>query len=179
MWMPPLEDAWLGKVEFYELIFGSWTVYAFLVWMWQRLLKEPLDEWRYAMLTFLGAGAFWVNHYFLKAPSPIWLVLINLYTVFFLFSWWIIAVRGRERSFGWKLAAMLGAIVFTVVFIAFEQLARYGIENWGMHEFCWMTLSFLGFVWLIAWRGRSTVKPKPKSVPLYPKPEWRGLGGTL
>jgi hypothetical protein len=25
-----------------------------------------------------------------------------------------------------------------------------------MHEFCWMTISFFGFAWLIHWRGRAT-----------------------
>ena len=153
MWMPPLESSWQGKVEFYELIFGTWLVYAFLVSLWERVLREPLAEWRYAMLTFLGAGAFWVNHYWLRAPSPVWLILINLYTVFFLTSWWWLTVRGKSRSMLWKLGAMASAIVFTVVFILFEQLARHGVEQWGMHEFCWMTISFFGFVWLIAWRG--------------------------
>lgn len=155
MWMPPLESSWQGKVEFYELIFGTWLVYAFLVSLWERVLREPLAEWRYAMLTFLGAGAFWVNHYWLRAPSPVWLILINLYTVFFLTSWWWLTVRGRSRSLRWKLGAMASAIVFTVVFILFEQLARHGVEQWGMHEFCWMTISFFGFVWLIGWRGRA------------------------
>jgi len=156
MWMPPLEDAWQGKVQFYELIFGTWTVYVFLVWLWEKALKEPLDEWRYVLLTFFGAGAFWINHYWLKAPFPVWLILINLYTVFFLTSWWAIAVRGKPKSLLWKCAAMAGAIAFTITFILLEQLARRGVERWGMHEFCWMTISFFGFAWLIHWRGRAT-----------------------
>ncbi len=177
MWMPPLEDAWQGKVQFYELLFGTWTAYAFLVVLWQRILKEPLDEWRYVLLSFFGAGAFWVNHYFQQ--SPFWLWLINLYTVFFLVAWWTIAIRGRQRSGGWKFGAWVAAVVYTVVFIMFEQLARYGVENWGMHEFCWMALSFFGFWWLIVWRARSTVQPKPIKEDPYPKPEWRGAGGNL
>lgn len=177
MWMPPIEEAWQGKVQFYELLFGTWTAYAFLVVFWQRVLKEPLDEWRYVLLTFLGAGAFWINHYF--QLSPAWLLLINLYTVFFLVAWWIIAIRGRDRSSGWKAAALFGAVVFTVAFIMFEQLSRYGVEQWGMHEFCWMTISFFGFWWLILWRARSTVKPKPAKEDPYPKPQWRGAGGNL
>ena len=179
MWMPPLEDAWQGKVQFYELIFGTWTVYVFLVWLWQRMLKEPLDEWRYVLLTFFGAGAFWVNHYWLNAPKPTWLVLINLYTVFYLTAWWIIGIRGRNRSAAWKLGALASAVAFTVVFILFENLARYGVEQWGMHEFCWMTLSFFGFWWLILWRSKSTVRPKPAKEDPYPRPRWRGAGGDL
>ena len=107
MWMPPLETSWQGKVEFYELIFGTWTVYALLVLAWERVLREPLAEWRYAMITFLGAGAFWVNHYWLKAPSPVWLILINLYTVFFLTSWWAIAVRALQPVPAGSLCASL------------------------------------------------------------------------
>ena len=109
MWMPPLEPEWAGKVQFYELVFGTWTVYAFLVWFWQSVLKEPLQEWRYAMITFLGASAFWINHYFLKAPA--WLVMINVYTVFFVFFYWLLAIRGRpQRSFGWKLLAFASSV---------------------------------------------------------------------
>lgn len=154
MWMPPLEAAWEGKVQFYELIFGSWTVYAFLVWMWQGWLKEPLEEWRYAMIVWLGATAFWVNHYFLYAPKPTWLILINVYALAFFIAYWWVAIRGRARSFAWKVAALLSGVVFTVAFIFFEQIARYGVEHWNMHEFCWMTLSAFGFTWLIWWRGR-------------------------
>jgi len=155
MWMPPLEDAWQGKVQFYELLFGTWTVYAFLVWWWQSVLKQPLEEWRYVLLTFFGAGAFWINHYWLYAPPPTWLVLINLYTVFFFIAWWMVAMRGQQRSRAWKVAAFASSIVFTVAFIFFEQIARYGVEQ-GMHEFCFMTLSFFGFWWLILWRRAAT-----------------------
>lgn len=160
MWMPPLDDAWQGKVQFYELLFGTWTVYVFLVLLWERVLKAPLEEWRYVLLTFFGAGAFWINHYWLKAPPPTWLILINLYTVFFVTAWWMIGMRARQRSFAWKALALCGSVVFTVAFIFFEQIARIGVERWGMHEFCFMTLSFIGFWWLILWRRKQpTVSP--------------------
>ena len=106
-------------------------------------------------------------------------MLINLYTVFFLVSWWTIAIRGRQRSRSWKIGALISAVAYTVAFIMFEQLARYGVEHWGMHEFCWMSLSFLGFWWLIIWRSRTTVKPKPLAESPYPKPQWRGAGRDL
>ena len=154
MWMPPLEPEWAGKVQFYELVFGTWTVYAFLVWFWQSVLKEPLQEWRYAMITFLGASAFWINHYFLKAPA--WLVMINVYTVFFVFFYWLLAIRGRpQRSFGWKLLAFASSVLFTVVFIGFEQLARLGVERYGVNEFWFMAASWFGFIAVILWRGRA------------------------
>jgi hypothetical protein len=132
------------------------------------------------MITFLGAGAFWVNHYFLYAPKPTWLVLINAYTVFFLWAYWRVAIRGRPgASFGWKLQAFVSAILFTVVFIAFENLARYGVEHWNMVEFCWMALSFAGFIWLIRWRGRTSVAPHLEvDRDALPKPRWRGQGGN-
>ncbi len=148
-----VDPAWAGKVQFYELLFGTWTVYAFLVLMWERGLKQPLPEWKYVMLTFLGASAYWVNHYFQKAPF--WLLLINAYAVCYFLAWWWIAIRGTARSLAWKFAALAGGVVFTVVFIAFEQVARYGVDRRGMHEFCFMTLSLAGFVWLIWWRGRA------------------------
>jgi hypothetical protein len=176
MWMPPIEPEWAGKVEFYELIFGTWTVYAFLVWFFQRVAKSPLDEWRYAMLVFLGAGAFWINHYFQRSPA--WFTLINLYTVFFIYFWWRLAVRGRARSKLWKVLVTASSMLFTVVFILFEQISRRGVERWGMHEFCWMAISYLGFVWLIWWRGNTRVKAVPASEPLYPQVPWRGLGGA-
>jgi hypothetical protein len=99
--------------------------------------------------------------------------------VFFFIAWWAIGMRGRKRSLAWKLGAFAGAAIYTVAFILFEQLARYGVERWGMHEFCWMTMSFFGFWWLILWRARSAVKPKPAYEDPYPKPQWRGAGGNL
>jgi hypothetical protein len=100
--------------------------------------------------------------------------------VFFVYFYWRLAIRGRPgRSLGWKLVAFASSMLFTVVFIAFEQLARYGVEHWGMHEFCWMTLSFLGFAWLIRWRGRTRVQPKAVVDPdALPRTPWRGVGGT-
>lgn len=149
--MPVIDPAWAGKVEFYELLFGTWTAYAFLVLMWERLLRAPLAEWRYVLLNFLGAGAFWINHYFQKAPF--WLVLLNLYTAVFLLAWWWISVRGQARSTGWKVAALLAAIAYTVAFIGFEQLARLGADGYGIDEFWFMAITFFGFVAVILWRG--------------------------
>jgi hypothetical protein len=147
-----IDPAWGGKVQFYELLFGTWTVYIFLALMWERLLRAPLAEWRYVLLNFLGAGAFWINHYFQKAPF--WLVMLNLYTLIFLVAWWLVGIRGTSaRSTGWKVAAMLGAVAYTVAFIAFEQLARLGVERYGVNEFWFMAATFFGFIGLILWRG--------------------------
>lgn len=148
-----VDPAWAGKVQFYELVFGTWISYAFVVWVWRGLLRRPLPEWKYAMLVFLGAGAFWINHYFLRASF--WLWLINLYTVAYLVVWWYLGIRGAQRSWGWRVGALACAFAYTIVFILAENVARFGVERWGMHEFCFMTLAFIGFVWLIWWRGRA------------------------
>jgi hypothetical protein len=149
--MPPVEPEWAGKVQFYELLFGTWTVYVLLVAMWRYVLKTPLAEWQYVLITFLGGSAFWVNHYFQEAPF--WSTMIIVYSVGFFTAYWWIAIRGQPRSFAWKFAAFFSAIVFTVAYIGFEQIARFGVEKLGMHEFCFMTLTFFGFVGVILWRG--------------------------
>lgn len=147
-----IDPAWAGKVQFYELVFGTWTVYVFLVLLWERLLGARLDEWRYVLLNFMGAGAFWINHYFQKAP--LWLVMLNAYTVVYLAAWWWFGVRGQPRPMAWKIGATLCALVYTVAFIGFEQLARLGVERYGVNEFWFMAASWFGFVGLILWRGR-------------------------
>jgi hypothetical protein len=151
--MPAIDPAWAGQVEFHELLFGTWTAYVFLVLMWEQGLRERLAEWRYAMIAFLGAGAFWVNHYFQHAPF--WLILINLYTLMFIAAYWVLGIKGKPRGAAWKIAATLGSVAFTLAFIGFEQIARAGVERFGMHEFCWMSITVGGFVWLIWWRGRA------------------------
>lgn len=144
-------DAWAGKVQFYELVFGTWISYVFLVFLWQVALRRPLPEWKYVMLTFLGAAAFWINHYFLRAPF--WVVAINLYTLAYLAAWWWLGMRGAGRSRGWQAGAIVAAIAYTIVFILAENIARLGVERYGLHEFTFMAISFFGFVGLIWWRG--------------------------
>jgi signal transduction histidine kinase len=151
--MPPIDPTWAGKVQFYELLFGTWLVYIFLVLMWEKVLRQPLAEWRYVMIVFLGASAFWINHYFQKAPA--WVVMINVYALLFFIAYWFIGIGPQRRSIGWKLGALLSALVFTVAYIFFEQIARFGVEKIGMHEFCFMTLTFFGMVGVIWWRGRA------------------------
>jgi len=151
-----IDPAWAGKVQFYELVYGSWLAYAFLVLMWEKALRASLAEWRYVLLNFFGAGAFWINHYFQHAP--LWFVMLNTYTALFLLAWWWVGIRGQQRSLAWKVTAQLGAVAYTVAFIGFEQLARLGVEGYGVNEFWFMATAFIGFVAIILWRGprRST-----------------------
>lgn len=147
-----IDPAWAGKVQFYELLFGTWTVYIFLVLLWEKVLRAPLDEWRYVLMNFMGAGAFWINHYFQKAP--LWMTMLNTYTVIYLLVWWWAGVKGQPRSVAWKVGATLCALVYTAAFIGFEQLSRLGVEQYGVNEFWFMAASFFGFIGVILWRGR-------------------------
>jgi len=156
-----IDPAWAGDVQFYELVFGAWPTFFVLVWMWERLLKTPLYTWRYVMITFLAAGAFWINHYFQRSPG--WLWAINLYTVLFLVAYWWLGARGRGRSLGWQAAVLGTAVLLTFVFIGFEQLARILNERYAVHEFWIMLVSFFGWVGMIAWSGLRTPGVSPKN----------------
>ena len=147
-----IDPAWQGQVEFYELVFGTWLSYAFLVVLWERVLKAPLPEHKYVLITFLGASAFWINHYF--QYSPFWLWLINVYTVVFVVVYYWVAVRGRGTSRIWRVGATLSAVLFTLAFIGFENVARFGVAM-GCNEFWFMFTAFFGFLWLILWRSRT------------------------
>ena len=149
-----IDPAWEGTVQFYELVFGTWLSYIFLVVMWEKVLRQPLEEWRYVMLNFVGAGAFWVNHYFQYAEF--WSTMLNAYSVGFLAVWYLVSVRNHGRGWGWQLGAMFGAIVYTVAFILFENVSRYGVDKQGLSEFWFMLISYFGFVGVIYWRGQQT-----------------------
>jgi len=148
-----IDPAWQGQVEFYELVYGTWLSYIFLALMFEKVLSEPLQEWRYVLLNFVGAGAFWVNHYF--QFSDFWLILINVYTVFFLYVWYAAAVKPASgRTTLWKFGAFFGGIAYTFAFIFFENIARYGVDTLGYSEFWFMLTSYIGFVGVILWRGQ-------------------------
>jgi hypothetical protein len=149
-----IDPAWEGKVQFYELVFGIWLTYIFLVLFWEKALKTPLDEWRYVLINFIGAGAFWVNHYFQKADF--WMLLLNLYTLWFFVAWYLIAVRPHKRSVGWQAAVTLGGgLLYTVTFICFENISRFGVDQLELPEFLFMFISYFGFTGVILWRGRA------------------------
>lgn len=150
--MISIDPAWEGAVQFYELVYGIWLSYIFLILMWEKVLRVSLDEWRYVMANFLGAGAFWVNHYF--QFSDFWVVLINVYTVGFLIAWYLICVKPAGKSLLWQTGAMVSSIVYTLAFIGFENIARYGVDTLGYSEFWFMLASYIGFIAIIFWRGK-------------------------
>jgi hypothetical protein len=49
----------------------------------------------------------------------------------------------------------MSAVPFTVAFFLFEQLARWILRNYGVHEFWFMLAAYFGFIWLILWRARA------------------------
>jgi hypothetical protein len=149
-----IDPQWEGNVQFYELAYGTWLAYIFLVFAWERMLSQPLEEWRYVLLNFMGAGAYWVNHYFQGAPF--YMTLLNAYTLLFLLAWYFVAVRGHGRRPLWQVGAMLTAVVYTVAFIGFENISRFGVQHFGYSEFWFMLTAYLGFVGVIVWRGRRT-----------------------
>ena len=61
-----------------------------------------------------------------------------------------------ESLVGWKIAATLTSVVFTIAFILFENISRYMVDSLGIHEFWTMLISYFGFLALIAWRARAT-----------------------
>ena len=148
--MIEINPAWQGDVTFYELVYGTWLTYALLVLIWERALRQPLAEWKYILITFLGASFFWINHYFQNAPLYPW--LLNGYALVFLFVYYRIAVAPQTRGAVWKTLATITAVVFTVSFIGFEFIARIGVQR-GINEFWFMAAAYFGFLWLIWWRG--------------------------
>ncbi len=147
-----LDPSWRGRVNFYELIFGTWLSYCFLIFMWERFFKTFLEEWRYVMITFLGASFFLINHYFQNAPF--YRGLLIGYTLVFLSAYYLVGVNPMSGSLLKKALATLSGIVFTIAFILFESLARWGVENYGIDEFWFMLISYFGYLGIILWRGQ-------------------------
>ena len=148
------DPAWAGPIAHHELLFGTWLAYIAVVLIWQYALRSPLAEWKYAMLVCIGASFFVINHYFNFAPF--YLTLINSYTVVFLIAWWRLGMR-QQRTILWKISALLMAVLFSIVYIAFEMLARQAI-SFGLHQM-WITIgTFLGFAGVIFWRQSALAK---------------------
>jgi len=160
-----LDPSWQGPVEFHELFFGSCLSYLCLVWMLERVLcRQPLEEWRYLLVHLLGSSAYLINHYFRFSPYYFYdkygrLGMINVYSYVFLFVWYRLLVQPQSIVFWRKLLATLAAILYTLLFISFESLAREGVRRYGrMAEFGFLLVSYLGYSCLILWRGRPANK---------------------
>lgn len=157
--MITIDPAWEGKVQFYELLYGTWLTYIFLVIYWEKALRQPLEEWRYMMLTLIGAAAFLVNHYFQSSPFYSgWFGMLSLYSYAAWALWWQIGVRGHDRSIWWQIGAIASFWVFTPAFIAFEYISRIGVDRFGYSEFWFMLTAYLGFAGIILWRGKRSAQ---------------------
>ena len=76
-----VDKSWEGNVQFYELAFGTWIAYLFLVFLWKKIFKTDHEGWRYALIILIGGSFYIINHYFLHAPF--YSVLINAYSMYF------------------------------------------------------------------------------------------------
>ena len=147
-----IDASWEGKVQFYELAFGTWIAYLFLVFMWRRFFKTQNDGWRYALITLIGGSFYIINHYFQLAPF--YNVLINSYTIVFSVVYYIVLVKPLDCSLIKKVLCFLSSVLFTIVYIAAESLARLLKEGRlipGVHipEFLFLLISFIACIFII------------------------------
>jgi hypothetical protein len=82
------------------------------------------------LITFLGASAFWINHYFQRPPN--YLIALNAYG--------LVCVSAWPGSVLGKIGATLAAAVFTAAFIGYEWVARRGVQR-SAYEFWFMATS--------------------------------------
>jgi hypothetical protein len=90
------------------------------------------------LITFLGASAFWINHYFQRPPN--YLIALNAYSLAFLVTCCLVCVSAWPGSVLGKIGATLAAAVFTAAFIGFEWVARRGVQR-SAYEFWFMATS--------------------------------------
>jgi hypothetical protein len=146
------DPSWQGPIAFHELFFGTWLSYITLVVLWEKVLAAPLEEWKYVLLSCLGASFFIINHYFFYAPF--YLSLINGYTLIFAGVWYWLGMRQESRTWIWKCAALSLVVVNSALFVGFELLARRAIVQ-GLPEFWIVVTAFVGFGGVILWRHRA------------------------
>jgi hypothetical protein len=147
-----IDASWEGKVQFYELAFGTWIAYLFLVCMWGRLFRTRHDGWRYALITLIGGSFYIINHYFQHAPF--YSLLINSYTIVFSVAYYVILVKPLDCSGIKKVFFFLSSLLFTIVYIGAESLARFLKEGKiipGIYipEFLLLLISFIACIFII------------------------------
>ena len=147
-----IDKSWEGTVQFYELAFGTWIAYLSLVLIWKKLFKIDHEGWRYALVTLVGGNFYIINHYFMRAPF--YNLLINRYTVVFLILYYYILVKPLTLTFIKKAAAFLSSVLFTIVYILAENLARFLVQGRlipGVYipEFLFLVVSFFACIVII------------------------------
>ncbi len=166
--MPPLAE-WAGRVQFFELVFGTWIFYLFTIFVFEVLLKTKLAEWRYLLMTFIGASFFLINHYYQHAPF--YLYLLWGYSLVFLVIWIVVGIRFAKVKLWLKIVlSIVIPVVATVAFIMFEHIAQWGVEGKlipgrCMNEFIFMLISYFGYIAVIVFRGRAVQKRNSAALP--------------
>jgi len=122
-----IDKSWEGKVQFYELAFGTWIAYLFLIYMYKKWFKVELDGWRYSLVTLVGASFYIINHYFLKAPF--YSILIYVYTAAFIVLYYYLLVKPLTLPALKKFWAFMSNFLFTLVYILAENFARFSMEG--------------------------------------------------
>ncbi len=143
--------AWGGPIAFHEMLFGCWLAYITLIFIWERLLKEQLPEWKYIFFLVSGASFFVINHYYNLAPFYLW--VINIYSVAYFTLWYWLGLNQSDKPIAWKLAGLVLAALFSVLFIGYELSARL-IVGLGVHESWVLAAAFVGLMVVTVARGR-------------------------
>ncbi len=152
-----IEKSWEGPRAFYELAFGSWIAYLFLLFLWKKILRAEHEGWKYALITLVGGSFYIINHYFFNAPF--YFPLIGNYAVLFFIVYYCLLVKPLTCSLVKKTAAFLSAVIFTLVYIMAENVARFLAQGSlipGVHvpEFIFIVISYAAFVIIIIFYGR-------------------------
>jgi hypothetical protein len=147
-----IDKNWEGYRQFYELAFGTWIAYFFLVFIWKRIFNVAHERWKYALITLVGGSFYIINHYFFYAPF--YRPLIYSYTIVFFILYYCILVKPLTFSFIKKTMAILSSGIFTIVYIMAEDLARFLAQGRlipGVHvpEFIFLVISFFVFIAII------------------------------
>jgi hypothetical protein len=146
------DESWRGFRAFYELAFATPVAYLFLLFVWKQLFKASHPGWKYALITLVGGSFFILNHYFFHAPF--YSLLARSYAVVYLIVYYLLLIRPMGFALTRQLLAVVSAIVFTLVYIGAEEVAR-GLADGRMlngvmiPEFVFVLSAFLAFVVII------------------------------
>jgi hypothetical protein len=147
-----IDKSWEGTVQFYELAFGTWIAYLFLLFIWKRVFKVDHAGWKYALITLVGGSFYIINHYFMYAPF--YTPLINSYTILFLILYYYILVKPLTFSFIKKTAAFLSSVLFTILYMLAESMVRFLAQGRlipGVHvpEFLFLVISYFACIGIL------------------------------
>jgi len=146
------DEEWKGFRAFYELAFGTPVAYLFLLFLWKKVFKADNEGWKYALITLVGGSFFILNHYFFHAPF--YSLLARSYAVIFFILYYFLLIRPHSFSVLKQIAAVVSAVIVTLVYIGTEEVARALADGRMLNgimipEFVFVLLAFLAFVAII------------------------------